>query len=67
MIESTRRTSAFRYRSRETFIPIGINLGWWTHSARKTYDYEVWMGKIGGGNEFPRGSLAPWVCSPLGE
>jgi hypothetical protein len=51
----------FRYRSGETFIPIGINLGWWTHSARKTYDYEVWMGKMSAaGMNFARIWLAPW-------
>lgn len=50
----------FRFKSGETFIPVGINLGWYTHSARKTYDYEVWMGKMNEvGMNFARIWLAP--------
>ena len=51
----------FRFRDGETFIPVGINLGWWTSGARKTYDYLVWMKKLQENNmNMARIWLAPW-------
>ena len=30
----------------QTFIPVGVNLAWWTNNTRKTYDYDVWFEKM---------------------
>jgi len=51
----------FRYRNGESFVPVGINLGWWTSSARKTYDYQVWMERMSENNmNFARIWMATW-------
>jgi len=33
-----------------SFIPVGVNLCWWTNNTRKTYDYDVWMEKMNQNN-----------------
>jgi len=36
--------------SGNSFIPVGVNLCWWTNNTRKTYDYDVWMEKMNQNN-----------------
>lgn len=44
-----------------TFIPVGINLAWWTSSSRKTYDYNVWLDYLSKNNaNMARVWLATW-------
>lgn len=34
----------------QSFIPVGVNLCWWTNNSRKTYDYDVWMERMNQNN-----------------
>ena len=47
-----------------TFIPVGVNLCWWTNNTRKTYDYDVWMTKMSENNmNMARLWMATWGFS----
>ena len=47
-----------------TFIPVGVNLCWWTNNTRKTYDYDVWFAKMNENNmNMARLWMATWGFS----
>lgn len=47
-----------------SFIPVGVNLCWWTNNSRKTYDYDVWMEKMKQNNiNMARLWMATWGFS----
>lgn len=47
-----------------SFIPVGVNLCWWTNNTRKTYDYDVWMQKMNENNiNMARLWMATWGFS----
>ena len=51
----------FVYEDGSTFMPVGINLSWWTSSSRKTYDYLVWMENMSAHNmNIARIWMATW-------
>lgn len=48
----------------ETFMPVGVNLCWWTNGSRKTYDYDVWMNAMSeNGLNMARIWMATWGFS----
>ena len=47
-----------------SFIPVGVNLCWWTNNSRKTYDYDVWFEAMNQNNlNMARLWMATWGFS----
>lgn len=54
----------FTYGDGSTFIPVGLNMCWWTNSSRKTFDYDVWFEKFStNGGNMVRLWMATWGFS----
>lgn len=66
---SKENNRTFVFEDGSSYIPVGTNLGWWTSSSRKTYDYDVWMSKMNENNmNIARIWMAPWgFCLHWGE
>lgn len=60
----TNTNTNFIYGDGTSFIPVGVNLCWWTSSTRKTYDYNVWLNELNKNNaNMARIWMAPWGFS----
>lgn len=54
----------FVHGNGSTFVPVGLNMCWWTNSSRKTFDYDVWFDKFSdNGGNMVRLWMATWGFS----